>query len=56
MSAYLENFDVSDNFLNQVLESLGYPLVDKETLNEIFEFVYKNNESPLGAFIKSKLC
>lgn len=46
MSTYLENFFVSDNFLNQVLESLGYPLVDKETLNEIFE----------DSWIKSNVC
>ena len=46
MATYLENFSVSDNFLNQVLESLGYPLVDKETLNEIFE----------DSWIKSNVC
>ena len=36
MSAYLENFDVSDSFLSKVKESIGYPLVDEETLNELF--------------------
>lgn len=36
MSTYLENFDVSDSFLSKVKESIGYPLVDEETLNELF--------------------
>lgn len=36
MSTYLENFSVSDSFLNKVKESIGYPLVDEETLNELF--------------------
>lgn len=36
MSTYLENFNVSDNFLSQVKESLGYPLVDNSTLEELF--------------------
>ena len=33
---YLENFSVSDSFLSKVKESIGYPLVDEETLNELF--------------------
>lgn len=33
---YLENFTVSDSFLSKVKESIGYPLVDEETLNELF--------------------
>ena len=33
---YLENFIVSDSFLSKVKESIGYPLVDEETLNELF--------------------
>ena len=33
---YLENFSVSDSFLERVKESIGYPLVDEETLNELF--------------------
>lgn len=36
MATYLENFDVSDSFLSKVKESIGYPLVDEETLNELF--------------------
>ena len=36
MSTYLENFSVSDSFLERVKESIGYPLVDEETLNELF--------------------
>lgn len=36
MSTYLENFSVSDSFLSKVKESIGYPLVDEETLNELF--------------------
>jgi hypothetical protein len=36
MSTYLENFVVSDSFLSKVKESIGYPLVDEETLNELF--------------------
>lgn len=36
MATYLENFEVSDNFLNQVKESIGYPLVDNDTLSELF--------------------
>ena len=30
------NVNVSDNFLSQVKESLGYPLVDNSTLEELF--------------------
>lgn len=33
---YLENFSVSDSFLERVKESIGYPLVDADTLNELF--------------------
>ena len=36
MATYLENFSVSDSFLERVKESIGYPLVDEETLNELF--------------------
>jgi len=36
MSTYLENFDVSDSFLSKVKESIGYPLVDNDTLAELF--------------------
>lgn len=37
MATYLENFDVSDSFLSKVKESIGYPLVDVDTLNELFD-------------------
>lgn len=44
MSTYLENFTVSDNFLNQVKESIGYPLVDTDTIGELFDDNWiKNN-------------
>lgn len=36
MATYLENFDVSDSFLSKVKESIGYPLVDADTLGELF--------------------
>ena len=36
MATYLENFSVSDSFLSKGKESIGYPLVDEETLNELF--------------------
>ena len=36
MSTYLNNFSVSDNFLSQVKESIGYPLVDDDTIGELF--------------------
>lgn len=36
MATYIDNFNVSDNFLSQVKESLGYPLVDNSTLEELF--------------------
>ena len=36
MATYLENFEVSDNFLSQVKESIGYPLVDEDTISELF--------------------
>ena len=36
MSTYLENFSVSDSFLERVKESIGYPLVDADTLSELF--------------------
>lgn len=36
MATYLENFEVSDSFLNKVKESIGYPLVDTDTLAELF--------------------
>ena len=34
---YLENFTVSDSFLSKVKESIGYPLVDADTLAELFD-------------------
>ena len=37
MATYLENFDVSDSFLERVKESIGYPLVDADTLSELFD-------------------
>jgi hypothetical protein len=37
MATYLENFSVSDSFLERVKESIGYPLVDTDTLSEIFD-------------------
>ena len=37
MATYLENFSVSNSFLERVKESIGYPLVDADTLNEIFD-------------------
>ena len=44
MSTYLENFTVSDNFLNQVKESIGYPIVDTDTIEELFDDNWiKNN-------------
>lgn len=36
MSTYLENFAVSDSFLSKVKESIGYPLVDTQTIAELF--------------------
>ena len=36
MGTYLENFEVSDKFLSQVKESIGYPLVDNDTISELF--------------------
>ena len=37
MATYLSNFEVSNNFLDKVKESIGYPLVDNDTLSELFE-------------------
>ena len=37
MATYLENFSVSDSFLERVKESIGYPLVDADTLSELFD-------------------
>ena len=37
MATYLENFQVSDSFLSKVKESIGYPLVDEDTLSELFD-------------------
>ena len=34
---YLENFSVSDSFLERVKESIGYPLVDTDTISELFD-------------------
>lgn len=44
MSTYMENFAVSDDFLSQVKESIGYPLVDNDTLSELFsdDWIKKN--------------
>lgn len=44
MSTYLNNFSVSDDFLNKVKESIGYPLVDLDTINELFsdEWIKEN--------------
>ena len=36
MATYLENFSVSDSFLSKVKESIGYPLVDTDTIGELF--------------------
>ena len=36
MATYLENFQISNSFLERVKESIGYPLVDNETINELF--------------------
>ena len=36
MATYLENFSVSDSFLERVKESIGYPLVDTDTIGELF--------------------
>ena len=36
MSTYLNNFSVSDDFLDRVKESIGYPLVDTQTIAELF--------------------
>lgn len=37
MSTYLENFEVSEDFLSATKESIGYPLVDTDTISELFE-------------------
>ena len=37
MATYLENFEVSEDFLSATKESIGYPLVDTETIAELFE-------------------
>ena len=37
MATYLENFSVSNSFLERVKESIGYPLVDTDTLSELFD-------------------
>ena len=37
MSTYLNNFSVSEDFLEQTKESIGYPLVDTDTIAELFE-------------------
>lgn len=36
MATFIENFQVSEDFLNQTKESIGYPLVDNDTLSELF--------------------
>ena len=36
MATYLENFQVSNSFLERVKESIGYPLVDTDTIGELF--------------------
>ena len=44
MSTYLNNFSVSEDFLEQTKESIGYPLVDTDTIAELFtdEWINKN--------------
>ena len=44
MSTYLENFSVSEDFLSATKESIGYPLVDEDTIAELFndEWIKKN--------------
>ena len=44
MSTYLNNFNVSEDFLEQTKESIGYPLVDTDTIAELFtdEWIKKN--------------
>ena len=37
MATYLENFEVSEDFLSATKESIGYPLVDTDTIAELFE-------------------
>ena len=46
MATYISNFNVTDDFLAQVKESIGYPMVDDDTLSEIFT----------DEFIKDKIC
>jgi len=46
MATYLSNFEVSNNFLDKVKESIGYPLVDNDTLSELFE----------DSWIKENIC
>ena len=46
MATYIENFNVTDNFLAQVKESIGYPLVDDDTISELFT----------DDFIKNTIC
>lgn len=36
MATFIENFTVSDDFLSQVKESIGYPLVEDDTISELF--------------------
>ena len=44
MATFIENFHVSNEFLNQIKESIGYPLVDNDTLAELFtdDWIKKN--------------
>lgn len=46
MATYIDNFNVTDDFLAQVKESIGYPMIDNDTLSEIFT----------DEFIKDKIC
>lgn len=46
MSTFMENFQVSNEFLSQVKESIGYPLVDDDTISELFT----------DEWIKDKIC
>ena len=46
MATFMENFQVSDEFLSQVKESIGYPLVDDDTISELFT----------DEWIKDKIC
>ena len=44
MATYMDNFQISEDFLSQVKESIGYPIVEAEILQELFtdEWIIKN--------------